>query len=440
MNHTYGEAPLRARHSFTVKHLSALAAATGMAFLLSTGASAAQTVVKWLHLETVPAYVQVWEDIARKYEAEHPGVDIQLQFLENEAFKAKLPTLLQSDDAPDFFYSWGGGVLKQQSETGALMDLTGAMSADNGAWVKSYNPAAVKGFTFGDKIFAVPYKLGTVSFFYNKALFEKAGVKAEDIKSWDNFLDAVKKLKAAGVTPIAGGGGDKWPLHFYWSYLVMRNGGQEVFEAAKNKEGEGFMDPAIIKAGSQLADLGKLEPFQGGYLGANWSQTLGIFGDGGAAMILSFENTEDDQRTHAADGKGLARENLGRFAFPMVEGGKGKPTDTLGGLNGWAVTKKAPPQAVDFLRYLTNRENERIQAKAGMLIPVATGAEEAITDPLMRAAADQLAASTWHQNYFDQDLGPAVGRVVNDVSVEILTGQMSPEEGSRMIQDALGLE
>ena len=43
-----------------------------------------------------------------------------MQFLENEAFKAKLPTLLQSNDAPDFFYSWGGGVLKQQSETGTL--------------------------------------------------------------------------------------------------------------------------------------------------------------------------------------------------------------------------------------------------------------------------------------------------------------------------------
>lgn len=125
----------------------------------------------------------MWEDIAAKYESEHAGVDIQLQFLENEAFKAKLPTLLQSDDAPHFFYSWGGGVLKQQSETGALMDLTEAMRADGGAWEKSYNPAALKGFTFDDRIYAVPFKMGTISFFYNKELFQKGGVKAEDIKS-----------------------------------------------------------------------------------------------------------------------------------------------------------------------------------------------------------------------------------------------------------------
>nr|WP_299504386.1 ABC transporter substrate-binding protein [uncultured Rhizobium sp.] len=434
MTHLFSEAPVGA------KRLVGLAAATAVALLGGVGFASAQTVVKWMHVETVPAYIQVWEEIAAAYEGEHPDVDVQLQFLENEAFKAKLPTLLQSDAAPDFFYSWGGGVLRQQSETGALKDLTEAMNADGGAWAKDYKPAALNGLTFNDKIHAVPYRMGTISFFYNKELFEKAGVKAEDIKTWDDFLQAVKTLKDAGITPIAGGGGDKWPLHFYWSYLVMRNGGQEVFDRAKNNEGDGFLDPTIIKAGEQLAELGKLEPFQGGYLGSTWPQTLGVFGDGKAAMLLGFEHTEPNQRNNAGDGKGLAIENIGRFPFPLVEGGAGKVTDTLGGLNGWAVTKNASPEAVDFLRFLTSPEQERKMAAAGMIIPAATGAEDALKNPLMREAADQLAASTWHQNFFDQDLGPSVGRVVNDVSVEILAGQMSPEEGAQMIQDARELD
>jgi raffinose/stachyose/melibiose transport system substrate-binding protein len=420
--------------------LTALAAATAIAALSGTSAMAAQTVVKWMHVETIPAYLKVWEEIAQKYEAQHPDVDIQLQFLENEAFKAKLPTLLQSDAAPDFFYSWGGGVLRQQSETGALMDLTAAMKANDGAWAKTYKPAAVDGLTYDGKVYAVPYRMGTVSFFYNKALFQKAGVKAEDIKTWSDFLGAVKTLKAAGITPIAGGGGDKWPLHFYWSYLVMRTGGQQVFEAAKNKEGDGFMDPAVIKAGEHLAELGKLAPFQDGYLGANWPQTLGTFGDGRAAILLGFENTEPNQRKNAGDGKGLAADNIGRFPFPTVEGGAGKVTDTLGGLNGWGVTKKASPAAVDFLRFLTSQETERQMAAEGMIIPAAANAEEGLKNPLMRESADQLAASTWHQNFFDQDLGPSVGRVVNDISVEILSGQMTAEEGAQAIQDAIELE
>lgn len=431
---------LRRRAPAGATRLLALATATAVALTASMSDASAQTVVKWLHLETVPENLKLWEDIAADYEAQHPDVDIQLQFLENEAFKAKLPTLLQSDAAPDFFYSWGGGVLRQQAETGALMDLSEAINAEDGAWAKSYKPAALNGLTYDGKTWAVPYRMGTIAFFYNKALFEKAGLQAESIKTWEDFLGAVKTLKDAGITPIAGGGGDKWPLHFYWSYLVMRNGGQEVFDRAKNNEGDGFLDPAIIKAGEQLAELGKLEPFQDGYLGATWPQTLGTFADGRAAILLGFEHTEANQRKNAGDGKGLEAANIGRFPFPIVEGGVGKVTDTLGGLNGWAVTKNASPAAIDFLRFFTSPEQERRMAAAGVIIPAAAEAEDALKDDLMRQAADQLAASTWHQNFFDQDLGPSVGRVVNDVSVEILAGQLSAEEGAQMIQDARELD
>ncbi len=430
MFHIGGAKALRARRIATI------AAATGLAMLLGAGSAAADTVIKWLHLELDPGYVAIWRKIADQYEASHPGVKVELQFLANEAFKAKLPTLLQSSDAPDFFYSWGGGVLKQQQETGTLMDLTDAMNAKDGAWVKSYNPAAIKGLTFDGKISAVPFKLGTVSFFYNKALFAKAGVDAATIKTWEDYLAAVKKIKAAGIVPIAGGGGEKWPIHFYWSYLVMREGGEKVFDAARNGKGDGFNDPAIVKAGEDLAELGKLDPFQPGYLGTTWPQALGVFGDGKAAMILGFENTEANQRTNAGDNKGLAADNIGRFAFPVVTGGAGLATDTLGGLNAWAVTKKAPPETLDFLAYLTNADNERIMAKAGMILPVTPAAEDGVVNPLMHASADQLSHSTWHQNFFDQDLGPSVGRVVNDVSVAIVSGQMTPKDGAQQIQDA----
>lgn len=209
-----------------------MAAAAGL-LLAGAGAASATTVVKWLHLELDPKNVAAWEDIVKKYEAQHPDVDIQMQFLENEAFKAKLPTLLQSDDVPDFFFSWGGGVLKQQSETGALQDVTAALDGDGGKLRSAYTPSSVDGLTFDGKTWAIPYKVGLVSFFYNKTLFAKAGVKAEDIKTWSDFLATVQKIKAAGIVPIAGGGGEKWPIHFYWSYLVMPNvlGSMEQFSS-----------------------------------------------------------------------------------------------------------------------------------------------------------------------------------------------------------------
>lgn len=417
----------------------AFAATTSIALMLGAASASAATVVKWMHVELDPKSVAVWEEIAKEYEAKHPDVDVQLQFLENEAFKAKLPTLLQSNDVPDFFYSWGGGVLEEQSKTGALKDLADVFDADGGKLRQAYNASAIDGLSFDGKVWAVPYRVSLVSFFYNKELFAKAGVKAEDIKTWDDFSATVKKIKEAGIVPIAGGGGEKWPIHFYWSYLVMRNGGQAVFDAARKGEGEGFMDPAIIKAGEQLAEFGKLEPFQPGYLGSTWPQALGVFGDGKAAIILGFDNTEANQRKNAGDGKGLAPENIGRFAFPVVEGGAGKATDTLGGLNGWALTKNASKEAIDFATFLTSKESEEKMATAGMILPVATGAAGAVKNPLLADSAKQLAASTWHQNFFDQTLGAAVGRVVNDISVEIVSGQMTSEEGAQQIQDAFEL-
>ena len=403
------------------------------------GAAVAQTTVTLMHVEEGKPLLAAWEQIATDFEASHPGVDVQLRFLENEAFKAKLPTLLQSDDKPDIFYSWGGGVLKEQSGTGALMDLTAAMDADGGAWRNSFGQSIVNALTFDGKVWAVPHKTGSIAFFYNKEQFAKAGVDGTAIKTWDDFLAAAKKLKDAGLVPLACGGGDKWPLHFYWSYLVMRNAGEAAFQAAKANEGEGFSGAPFVKAGELLRQLGELDPCQPGYLGAKWQESLGVFGDGKAAMLLGFEATYQNQKTNAADGEGIARENLGRFPFPMVEGGAGNPTDTLGRVNAWAVTEGASPEAIEFIKFFNNADSQKALAAGGFIVPVAVGAESGLTDELMKQSAAEVAAAPWHQNFFDQDLGPAVGRVVNDMSVEIFTGNISPAEGAAAIKAELDL-
>src|SRR5690348_2973217 len=145
------------------------AAAAGLsAVMIGAGLSSVYAVdtIKWLHLENNPDNVKVWQDIASAYEKAHPDVKVQLQFLENEAFKAKLPTLLQSNDPPSMFYTWGGGVLKAQSETGAIRDVTAALDADGGAWRKTIAPAAIDAMSFNGKVWAVPYESGVVSFFY----------------------------------------------------------------------------------------------------------------------------------------------------------------------------------------------------------------------------------------------------------------------------------
>src|SRR6266705_3826569 len=402
------------------------------ALMVAAAGAAADTTVKWLHIEVNPAQVKIWEEVARAYEAAHPGVKIEMQFLENEAYKAKLPTILQSKDRPHIIYSWAGGVLKAQIEAGVLEDLTDQVKG----YSDTITPAALAAFTQDGRVYGLPVALSQVGFLYNKELMAKANVDPGKIKTWDDLLTAVKALKAASVTPIVVGGADKWPLHFYWTHLAVRIGGKAGFDAALRGENGGFEGETFQKSGELFKQLVDLQPFQNGFLGFKNPQAVGYFGDCKAAMTLAISTAYHQQRALAADKKGLSDETLGWFDFPTVSGGNGDPTDTLGGINGWLVTKGAPKQAVEFLKYFVSLEVQKRLAAGNFLIPVYKGASEGLANALMQTVAQNLARSKYHQNFYDQSLGPSVGRVVNDVTAEIAGGSMTPQAAATAIQAA----
>ena len=225
-------------------------------------------------------------------------------------------------------------------------------------------------------------------------------------------------------------------MHFYYSYLVMRIGGANALTDAKAGKDGGYKNATFIEAGKRLRELAALEPFQPGYLSTSHAQSAAMFGDGKAAMDLMGEWVLGMQVSNASDGKGQAPENIGLLSFPVLPGGKGKATDTLGGVHGFLVTKTAPPEAVDFLKFFSQEKYAKEAAAAGAYIPVYKGAEASITNPNVKQLASDLAATTYHQNFFDQDLGPSVGRVVNDISVAVAAGQMTPDAAAAALQEA----
>jgi raffinose/stachyose/melibiose transport system substrate-binding protein len=399
---------------------------------LTAGAAAAQTTVKWQHIEVNPGQVKIWEEVARAFEAKHPGVKVEMQFLENEAYKAKLPTILQSRDRPHIIYSWAGGVLKAQIDAGVLEDITAAV----GDYKGNLAPGAVAAFTFGGKLYGLPHTVSQVGFMYNKELFAKAKVDGAKIKTWDDLLGAVKTLKAAGVTPIVVGGADKWPLHFYWTHLAVRLGGKAGFEAALKGENGGFEGEVFQKSGELFKQLVDLQPFQNGFLGFKNPQAVGYFGDGKAAMVLAISSWYATQRSLSASKQGISDDNLGWFDFPMPPGAKGEPTDTLGGVNGWLITKGAPKEAVEFVKFFISKDVQTRLAQNNYLIPTFKGADSGIGAQFLRNVAQNIGRSNYHQNFYDQALGPSVGRVVNDATAEIAGGSMSPKEAAKAIQSA----
>jgi raffinose/stachyose/melibiose transport system substrate-binding protein len=182
-----------------------------------------------------------------------------------------------------------------------------------------------------------------------------------------------------------------------------------------------------------------LEPFQKGFLGDTGPQAAGQFGDGKAAMAVIGNWHYGLQKNQSAQ-KGQPDDNIGWMPFPTVSGGKGDPTDLLSGINGFLVTRDAPPEAVAFLRHYTSVEVQSDAAQRGLFIPVAKGAEKALANPFFRDMAVRVQGATYLQNYWDQMLGPQAGRVVNDASTDLASGRISAVEMGKAIQQAWDLE
>lgn len=398
----------------------------------------ADTVVRVLRAATGnDAQTALYETMATEYEAAHAGVDVQFEFIDNESFKQKLPTMLQSDQRPDLFYSWGGGVLQEQAEAGFLEDITDKVS---GEWAAEYSAAGVAAFTVDGKVVGVPTSASDVGFWANRDLAAKAGIDLGAIKTWADLLAAVDAAKAAGVTPMVVGGKDKWPLHFYLGYLAVRIAGKDGFAAAMAGEGDGFAAPAFLEAANQFKALVDKEAFQPGFMDTDYGTASGMFGDGKAVFHLMGDWDYGASRGQSASGQGLTDAQLALVRFPAVDGGAGAATDTFGGINGWAVAKGASPEALDFLRWMNNKDNQSREAAQGFYIPVAIGADAAVVNPFFQQISASLAASQFHQIFLDQALGADVGATFNDASADLASGAISPEDAVAAIQEAWSMK
>lgn len=389
-----------------------------------------KVTITWWHISTKDPALSDWQKMADDYMAAHPNVNIEITVLENEAFKTKLTTVLQSGEVPDIFQSWGGGTLKEQIDAGLLKDITSDLDADGGAWRSTFAPGALAVFSSEGKNYGVPWDMGMVGWWYNKDLFEQAGI-TEVPTTWTGFLESVQMLKDAGITPISLGEGDTWTGMHIWSYLATRIGGEAAFTAAANRSGS-FSDPAFVQAGEELMKLIELDPFQDGYLGATHDEMQATFGNGKAAMELSGQWAPSVQKANSADQEGV--QNLGMFNFPAVEGGAGKISDVIGGGNGFAIGKDAEPEAIDFVKYLTSQQNQTIIAASGTGIPVVNGAESGLTDPNLLLVQQSFAQAEYFQLYYDQILPSAMGGVINDAVQKLFAGTATPAEVAAEIE------
>ncbi|MCA8863224.1 MULTISPECIES: ABC transporter substrate-binding protein [unclassified Halomonas] len=409
-----------------------LALAVAVVAALGSVSAAADTTVTVLRVESSSAEKRYYDEVVAEFESQHPDINVEFEYLANEAYKTRLPTMLQSSQRPDIYYTWGGEGLRDQVDAGFVRDLTEPM---RDGWQDIYPTSAVLAFTLDDRVYGAPLYATVVGIWANTALTEPAGVNVETIKTWEDFENAVVALREEGITPLVVGGQDGWPLHFYWGSLVTRLAGGEGIEAAKSGDNGGFNGEPFVRAGEMLQALVELDPFQSGFMATSYERASGMFGDGEAAFHVMGDWDYLPSKQRSASGEGVPDEDLRFIPFPTVAGGEGNE-QSFGGMNGFAVTRDAPDEAVEFLRFLLNAENQRKAAATGIFVPVAEGSAEALETPYARRVAEILDESEFHQVFLDQALGTSVGATINDISGDLAQGVITPEEAAARIEEA----
>ena len=183
----------------------------------------------------------VWQATLDEFKKANPDVDLKVAFVDEEAYKIQLPNWLSSE-APDVVTWHNGERMAYYASRGLFEDLSADWAKNN--WNETY-ASSKEASSYKGKQYAMPTVYYSWGMFYRKDLFQKAGIAGEP-KTWAEFMEANKKLKAAGISPIAVGGRDAWTLAGWFDYLDLRINGYAFHQQLMNGE-IAYTDPRVKK-------------------------------------------------------------------------------------------------------------------------------------------------------------------------------------------------
>lgn len=122
-------------------------------------------------------YIDAYNSIAEKFsENNEYGVDVEIEFYENEQYKTKLTTLMASNAVPDIFFTWELSYLQPFVEGGKVVDITSYLEEDK-EWKDSFAEGTLDLLSFDGKNYGVPTQKSLCVMFYNKQIFEENAVE-----------------------------------------------------------------------------------------------------------------------------------------------------------------------------------------------------------------------------------------------------------------------
>ncbi|MFX3636506.1 MAG: extracellular solute-binding protein [Candidatus Pristimantibacillus sp.] len=255
--------------------------------------------------------------IVEQYQKDNPNVKIELDSLNTDQQKLKLKTQAASKEVPDITVVNPSAQMKPFVDAGLFAPLND-MVAQNGL-KETFQDGILDFYTFDNNIYALPDGNNIGLVYYNKELFEQAGVQVP--ATFEEMVEAVKALKAKGIQPMAIGEKDSWTGSFLFMNMLLRTNGpgflQEVLDGKKT-----FEDPAFTEAVDAFQNLVQAGAFQEGATSFDYNAGENLFKTGKAAMYFMGSWATGGIETSSVNGK------VGVFKFPTING-KGNPNEFM---------------------------------------------------------------------------------------------------------------
>ena len=295
-----------------------------------------------------------------------PNVTLEVTKLPDDNYYTSLKTKLASGECPDM-------ILTQPMYAGsnscyALADAGYLASLNDLDYLS--NMPDLSAVTYDGNVVTATTGVSILGTYYNKDLFQKAGI-SEEPKTGDEFLEDCKKLKDAGIQPIVMGDKDQYVMQF-GLYQIAAN---EIYSKNPKYDDElrtgdtSFTDKdtwdKVLTMYKQLYDEGYIDASQS--LGYGASQAIQDFIDGKAAM--TFDGSFNAAALTATGAAGDFER--GYFPIPSESGEQYTATCLSAGYSIYAKSKYID-QCKEILDYWMNGDNEIWDAylATGRIIPL----------------------------------------------------------------------
>lgn len=259
----------------------------------------------WVAQNSNKIPVKVVEDFEKA-----TGATVELETIP-DPYEQNVQTKITTGDSPDLAF-WQ----PTQSMLAGFIAQDKLQKLDDAPWVADYTDgiADAGGVVDGTRYAALVSTPPVMGVFYNKKVFEAAGVNAEDITGWDAYVEAARKIKDANVegveSPLFEMGGSQWGTQ-YSVQIQLAEAAQDGLWDRVNSGEETFSDETIQTAVDNykaLFDEGLYNKDAGS---AKDTDEAAALWEGKTAMVICVNSLFNQVAALASNDKAALDETIG---------------------------------------------------------------------------------------------------------------------------------